>query len=427
LHYLHRYYMLQVHVESISGNNQKMLTIINRYIFREIIFPFFMCLFIFTFVLLMGKILQLMDLMINKGISIIDITKLILYLLPSFLLITIPISLLISILIALGRLSADSEIIIMKSSGISLYQMLLPIGTVSLCALILTAVMGVAGAPYGNYATRNLVFDIAKKKASVGIKEKIFNDDFHGLVLYAEKIPVHGDFMEGVFISDNRLIKEPTTIIAQKGYLVSNPESMTITLRLKNGSTHAVNSNFKSYKIMDFSSYDINLDLSAPVSEKKSAAAMADKKSKEMSFFELAQGVQKLQTGDPIRRQLIIEFNKKMTIPLSCIIFGILGIPLGIGQVRSGKSRGFTIGLFVITIYYVLQLSGEALGETGKVTPALGAWAPDIILGFVGIYMLVMAARERPPRIDFVTPVIHRIVTLTNRGKTGTDQTRHRK
>jgi lipopolysaccharide export LptBFGC system permease protein LptF len=106
-----------------------------------------------------------------------------------------------------------------------------------------------------------------------------------------------------------------------------------------------------------------------------------------------------------------------MTIPLSCIIFGILGIPLGIGQVRSGKSRGFTIGLFVITIYYVLQLSGEALGETGKVTPALGAWAPDIILGLVGLYMLLMAAKERPPRIDFVTPIINRIVMIANRGK----------
>jgi lipopolysaccharide export system permease protein len=426
LHYLHRYYMLQVRLKFASGNNQKMLTIINRYIFREILFPFFMCLFIFTFVLLMGKILQLMDLMINKGVSIIDITKLILYLLPTFLLITIPISLLISILIALGRLSADSEIVMMKASGISLYQMLLPIGAASLCALILTAVVGVVGAPYGNYATRNLVFDIAKKKASVGIKEKIFNDDFHGLVLYAEKIPVHGNFMEGVFISDNRLIKEPTTIIAQKGYLVSNPESMTITLRLKNGSTHTVDSNFKSYKTMDFSSYDINLDLSAPISGEKSTVAMADKKSKEMSFLELAQRARNLQSGDPIRRQLIIELNKKMTIPLSCIIFGILGIPLGIGQVRSGKSRGFTTGLFVITIYYVLQLSGEALGETGNVAPALGAWAPNIILGVVGIYMLLMATRERPLRIDFVTPIIHRIVMLANRGKTGTGQTRHR-
>jgi lipopolysaccharide export system permease protein len=419
--------MLQVHWKFASGNNQKMFTIINRYIFREILFPFLMCLFIFTFVLLMGKILQLMDLMINKGVSIIDITKLILYLLPTFLLITIPISLLISILIALGRLSADSEIIIMKSSGISLYQMLLPIGAASLCALILTAVIGVVGAPYGNYATRNLVFDIAKKKASVGIKEKIFNDDFHGLVLYAEKIPVHGDFMEGVFISDNRLIKEPTTIIAQKGYLVSNPESMTITLRLKNGSTHAVDSNFKSHKIMDFSSYDINLDLSAPISEKKSAVATADKKSKEMSFLELAQRARNLQSDDPIHRQLIIELNKKVTIPLSCIIFGILGIPLGIGQVRTGKSRGFTIGLLVITIYYVLQLSGEALGETGKVAPVLGAWAPNVILGAVGIYMLLTAARERPSRIDFVTPIISRIVTVTKRGKTGTDQSHRRK
>ncbi|MCK4535046.1 MAG: LptF/LptG family permease, partial [Syntrophobacterales bacterium] len=107
--------------------------VVNRYILREISIPFFMILFILTFVLLMGRILQLMDLMINKGINFVDIAKLILYLMPSFLMITIPVSLLISILIGLGRLSRDNEIIVLKSSGLSLYQLMTPIAFASLC------------------------------------------------------------------------------------------------------------------------------------------------------------------------------------------------------------------------------------------------------------------------------------------------------
>ena len=162
-----------------------MFKIINRYILKEISIPFFLTLFVFTFILLMGKILQLMDLMVNKGVSFIDISKLILFLMPSFLVFTIPTAFLISILIGLGRLSGDNEITVFKASGISLYQLLFPIAVASLIAFIMTAVITFFLVPHSNYATRNLLFDIARQKASIGIKEKVFNDDFKDLVLYA--------------------------------------------------------------------------------------------------------------------------------------------------------------------------------------------------------------------------------------------------
>jgi len=116
-------------------------------------------------------------------------------------------------------------------------------------------------APSSNSATKSLFFNILKEKASIGIKEKVFNDDFKGLVLYADRIPVEGDYMEGVMVFDNRLTKEPATIIAPQGYLSSNPESMTVSLRLLRGSIHAVASDLKTYKKTEFSIYDVNLDL----------------------------------------------------------------------------------------------------------------------------------------------------------------------
>ena len=371
-----------------------------------------MSLFILTFVLLMGRILQLMDLMINKGVGIIDISRLVLYLMPPFLLITVPISLLIAILIGVGRLSADSEITTMKSAGISIYRIMVPIMGAAILAAVITGVIGLHFVPYGTSATKDLLFTIAKQKASIGIKEKVFNDDFKGLVLYADKIPVHGDYMEGVFISDNRLVKDPTTIIAEKGYLVSNPASMTVTLRLKNGSTHSVDSNLKTYKRMDFSSYDVNLDLSSPL-EKSSTGA--DKKTGEMNFQELLERMKKLDSASAVKRELIIEINKKFSIPLSCIVFAILGLPLSIGQVRSGKSRGFTIGLLVIMVYYVLQLSGEGLGETGKISPVIGTWAPNVILGVIGIALFVIAVREKPITFAFITRPIKKGIGTVKR------------
>ncbi|HPQ44799.1 MAG TPA: LPS export ABC transporter permease LptF [Syntrophales bacterium] len=370
-----------------------MHTVINRYILKEISLSFFMIIFILTFSLLMGRILQLMDLMINKGILLSDIARIVFYLMPSMLIITIPVSLLISILMGLGRLSVDNELIVMKSSGLSLYQLMTPIALASLCAFFITAITGFFLVPYGNLAARNLLFDMAKQKASIGIKERVFNDDFAGLVLYAEEIPSHGDYMNNVFICDTRILKEPTTIIAHKGYLISSPDSMQVTLRLKDGSIHTADKDLTTYKKIDFSSYDINLDLSASLGGTNKAIT---KDSREMSLPELIKKSRTLGLKKAVLKDFIIEIHKKFTIPFACIVFGIIGIPLGMVKHRSGKSRGFVTGILIIMIYYVIQLGGEALGETGMISPALGAWTANVILGIIGIYLLIVTAKEQP-------------------------------
>src|SRR5659263_18795 len=126
-----------------------MRRLINRYVLREIAIPFCMILFVLTFVLLMGKILQVMDLMINKGIGFADIARLMLYLLPSFLMFTIPISLLIAILIGLGRLSGDNEWTVLKMSGLSLYQLSYPVACAALVAFLMTLTTTIFLVPYG--------------------------------------------------------------------------------------------------------------------------------------------------------------------------------------------------------------------------------------------------------------------------------------
>lgn len=368
-----------------------MLRLIDRYILREIALPFVMILLVLTFVLLMGKILQLMDLMINKGVGLIDIARLMLYLMPSFLMFTIPISLLIAILIAIGRLSGDNEVTILKMSGVSLYRLSLPVLIASLAAFLLTAVTSLFLMPYGNLATKNLLFEMARQKASIGIREKVFNDDFRGILLYAESIPVQGDFLEGVFISDNRPDHEPSTIIARKAYLLSDPSTLAITLRLEEGSTHAVDSGQKHYRKMDFHFYDIRLDLPSALAE---GGKEVVKSSTEMTAAELIATLKKAPVKDESFREMAIELNKKLTIPLSCLVFGLIGIPLGLRKNRSVRSRGFTIGLAVVLIYYLLRLSGEALVETGRLAPVIGTWAPNIIFAAGGALLFLLASRE---------------------------------
>lgn len=367
-----------------------MRKIIDRYIFREITFPFLIILFVLTFVLLMGKILQIMDLVINKGVSFFSIVKIIFFMMPSFLLFTIPIALLIAILIAVGRLSSDNEITALKTSGISLLQIYYPVAIISLITFILSIIISYFLVPQSNFATKRLLFNIIQQNANIGIKEKVFNDNFKGFLLYAEKIPVNKNYMEGVVVSDKRIPGQQNTIMAKKAVLVSDPESMRVKLTLEDGSIHTVSSDLKNYRKIDFKSYDISLDLSTALSGIDKSA----KSSRDMTMTELLDAMKKPGKNEADVRELAIEVHKKISIPLSCIFFGLLALPLGIRSHRSAKSRGFAVGLIVVSSYYLLRIGGEALSETGYLPPAIGVWVPNILFTFAGIYLFYTAHRE---------------------------------
>ena len=248
-----------------------MRRLINRYILKEIAVPFCMILFVLTFVLLMGKILQLMDLMINKGVRFTDIAQLMLFLMPSFLMFTIPISLLIAILIGMGRLSGDNEITILKMSGVSLYQLSFPVAFAALVAFIMTAATTLFLVPYGNCGLQEPPVRHGEAEGQHRHPGKGLHRRFPGNSPVRGKDPVQGDFLEGVLISDNRIIREPSTIIARRAYLISDPDTLAITLRLEDGSTHTVDAGLKNYRKMDFRFYDVRLDLPSSLSEEKKA------------------------------------------------------------------------------------------------------------------------------------------------------------
>jgi lipopolysaccharide export system permease protein len=367
---------------------------IDRYLIREIALPFLFILLVLTFVLLMGRILQLMDLMVNKGVLFSDIALLILYLMPSFLVFTLPISLLFAIMMALGRLSMDNEITVLKASGVGLLQLARPVLLLGLVCFALTALTSYVLAPRGNSAAKTLLLDAARHKVTLGIKEKVFNDDFTGILLYADKAPVSGDYLEGVLISDQRLGTEPSTIIARRAYLISDPGSLTVALRLEGGSIHTVDRDLKNYRKMDFALYDVKLDLGSAMGDGSSNR----KVSTEMSAREIMERLRGGSLKEEDRRELAIELHKKLSIPASCLVFAILAVPLGIRRQRSAKSHGFTVALIVILSFYLLRLSGEALAETGRLHVVLGVWLPILLYGSFGAILFFLVYREIPLR-----------------------------
>jgi lipopolysaccharide export system permease protein len=336
----------------------------------------------------MGKTLRLMDLMVNKGVSILDIGQLIAFLMPSLLVYTIPISLLIAILIGVGRLSNDNEITVMKSSGISLYQLFYPVILFSLFAFLATTAMSFFLLPMGNTATKNLLFFITQQKASIGIQEKVFNDDFQGLLIYADHIPQNGDYLEGVLICDRRPDQEPATIFARRAYLVSDPFRLAMSLRLESGISTNADLRHTTYRHILFNTYDINLDLSA------SALRTEGKDSHEMTFQELVSALNKKGPQQKDYGELITELYRKVTVPFSCLIFAVIGLPLAIRPQRSPKARGFVVGLGIILTYYLLQLGSDALVEMEKLPSIIGAGGTTLVFLAVGIGVFIVTAQE---------------------------------
>jgi len=387
------------------------MKVIDRYLLREISLPFFTSLFAMTFVLLSGKTLQLMDLVVNKGVSMADIFRLISFLIPYFLVFTIPISLLISILIGMGRLAGDNEITVLKGAGLSLYRISYPIALASCVAFLTTFLLSTYFVPYGNYAMKNLLFAVVRQNASAVIKEKTFNDNFKGILLYADKIPADGSFMESVMVSDNRLGKGPSTIFAEKAYLLSSPDSARVSLRLEKGSIHTMEIKRGHYRKMDFGLYDVNLDMKGAVAGINKSR---EKDSKEMTPRELLERIRTPGLKEALKREFTVELHKKYTLPLTCLIFCLMGIPIGVNVRKSVKARGLTISIIIVLLYYVTQLFGSAITQTGKVSPWAGMWFPTIVFTITGIFLFVRAAREDKMEISgniiFLTNLVKRIL-----------------
>lgn len=367
-------------------------TRIHRYITREIAIPTALGLVIFTFVLLMGRILKLVEMVINKGIPLTETAKLFLYLLPAFLVITLPLAMLLGVLLGFGRLSTDSEIVALKSSGVSLYGMMKPVLALALAVSLGTAVLTLFLEPAGNAAFRNQIFQIATSRASIGIQPRIFNDEFEGLVLYANGLDERRGTMEGVFISDERVGSTPAVILSETGRVIPNEEQRALTLRLENGTIHRrpAGEDEDTYQVIGFTTYDINLNLGQQVP----AAESRRIKEGELTTSQVLDALQAAATSGE-RNRMTVELHKRFILPLAPLVFALIGVPLGIQSHRSGRGGGFTLALAVFLAYYMLLSFAETLAVEGGLPPVTTLWASTVLFLAGGVYLLHLTAMER--------------------------------
>jgi lipopolysaccharide export system permease protein len=365
--------------------------ILQGYVLRELIPPFVLSMMVFTFILLAGKIMRLVEMVVDWGVNPLEAGQFILFIIPSFLGFTIPMAVLLAVLVGFGRLSADGELTAMKSAGISLYQLLRPVIAFSLFAFAISLHFMLYGLPWGTTGFRELLFAVARKRADLGIREQVFNDSFKGLVIYVNHLERQTGRLEGILISDARDLKEPATIVAKQGRIYADPKSLTMGIILQDGSIHKMDSDKGATDTLQFERYHLRLEPEEKFSERQ----RAKRKFEQMYPMELWQKANSSELEELQRQKASTVLHEKIAIPLACLILGILAIPLGIMWSASGRFQGFILGAIVIMAYYALLLMGETLSNSGSIPPFPSVWIPNILFGGLALYLLRSTAEER--------------------------------
>jgi lipopolysaccharide export system permease protein len=364
------------------------MRLIHRAILKEMTAAFCLGLLVFTFVLLTNKILRLIELIVNKGVGILPVLQLFLYILPYSLVVTIPMSVLLATLATFTRLSGDGEMLALRASGLSLARLIRPTVAFGLVATALTLVITIWVLPFSNHAFKNLVFQMAHRQVTVGLQEGVFNSQFEGLILYAERLDSKTSRMEGVFLVDNRNPAERRVIVARSGQFNPDPENLRMGLSLSQGTVHLSAAELTGrYRLLTFAGYQLTVDVGRSLAEPIQRAPGEQ----ELSLAELRQRAATLRAEGKNYHPPLVEFHKKLAIPFSCLLFTVVGVPLG-SRIRKG-GRGLSLAISVGSAlgYYMLIVGGEALGDRGLIPEALAMWFPNLLIALGGSLLFVQA------------------------------------
>ena len=304
-----------------------------RYLIAEVLPPFFFGLLTFTLILLIARIVKMIELVVTRGVPLWQIGKLFSLIFPTFLEMTVPMAFLLAILLGLGRLSNDQELLAMKASGVSPGQILagrLSAILVSMTTLFLTLI----GRPTANLALKKELYNIAKTRVATALKEKVFNDDFPKILIYVEEIVPPGNTAQGILIVDKRDKLREDIILGKVGIITTDEESNTLGLRLFDGSIYEREKNRPGFSQTRFNIYDFKLDLDdlvGPIREKEAGP-------KEMPLSDLLNAIDQKEDLPSHAIAERMEFHQRISFGFVPLVFCILGsISDAHAARRSGK------------------------------------------------------------------------------------------
>ena len=350
------------------------MKIIPKYLLKELGAPFLGSLLISTIILAAGNIIQTVDMVINKGVEFLQVLKIFMFFLPYVLIFTIPISVLAAVLLGFGRLSSDNEVTTLRTSGISMYEVVFPVIVCGLLISLLSVPLNDKVLPESEFAARKLLKNIGLRHPAAMLEPGVFVKGFQNYIIFIHG--VKGNVLENVRIYQPRGEKPTRTIVARKGRVISVPEENSVKLRLSDGTADEVSADKPDefYKL-SFKDYYMTLNLEDAVDVSK-----IQKKAREKNIKEILAEVKDLSRSDVDVLPLKIELHKKIALAFSNLVFVLAGIPLAITTHRREKFIGFGLAIVVFLVYWGIMLGGIAFAIRGFVPPWIGVWSANITL-----------------------------------------------
>ena len=427
------------------------MKILYRYILREHIGPFFFGLAVITFILIMDFIIDVLNLIIGKGLSPWTVLQVFGLNLAWMLALSIPMAVLVSTLMAFGRLSQDNEITAMKGSGVSLYKLVAPPFWASILIALFLIWFNNSVLPQANHRSRILMSEIHHKRPTLNLQPNIFSQDIPGYHILVKKVDPHSSKIEGITIYDKKDRLIPRTIVAEAGEVEFAPDGNTLILRLYHGEIHEMDEKSPNrYRRITFdtqtlyikdagaelirtqSEYrgDREMDIKMMLEQTKKMTenisiaknttrdivtssiskilSKIDDDTSETKTIKLSQIAdqnriilkqltvqqQNMEMNLRNKNKFLVEVHKKFSIPFACLVFVIIGAPLGIMAKRGGLAVGSGLSLGFFVLYWAFLIGGEELADRGYISAFLAMWSANIIIGALGIYIIIRSTKE---------------------------------
>ncbi len=386
------------------------MKVLYKYILKENLSAFVLGVVLLTFILMMDRFFDLIDLIIGKGLHPFVVLETLLLSLPFILALTIPMAVLVGTIIAFGRLSHDQELVALQASGIGFFTCVFPVllaASMLVCCVIL---FNNYVLPESNHRMKNLMIDISQKKPAVKIKEGIFIPDFPGYQVYIEHTDPKHSRIYGVTIYETESHGRSRIISAADGEIEFSAGKRVFTISLNRGEIHEIDENNPERSLLlKFRKHTIYIPMD-PEMVRKEREFRSDR---ELSSGAMREIVEKLREDVAVkeaklgesgpkeskrlrmeiaskRRQInkyLVEIHKKYAIPVACIVFVLVGAPIGYYLRRGGLGIGMGVSIGFFLVYYVGLVAGEEIADRGIVAPWLSMWLPNILLGSAGIVL----------------------------------------
>ncbi len=349
------------------------------------LFPTIASIFILAALLLVTRLVKVISLLINRGLSLGEVFHVLLLLTPTFLEFSLPMGVLVGTFLTFGRLAADGELTGAQACGIRPTELIAPLLIISGVAMLCTGLISLSLRPISRQASVYYLEALAFKRATAALQEQVFFDQIPGLVVYAERILDRGRVLNGVFLADQRTPGKRTSIVAKRGYLISpNGSHEGTLLRLEDGMLFAWKGRADTYEVSRFETFDWNLSESMGRSSRSSVLELDPKATPSGQLLKLL-----LNDRFPASVNLLaVELSNRVALPFSCVVFVMLAWALSM-RWQLSSTAGLGLSTLCFLGYYLLNGLTDSLAQqlAHWSVAAAGAWLPNVTLALTTFAM----------------------------------------